>query len=227
MKQFKIHLFDLDDTITNSCQSYLKAYSQVFRDSLNGQLIPTLNQIYRFCRQFGSGNPFQVFEALLCFYDLNSKNSLKKMEQDFWRYFWDNLKSFNRVEDYLKILSKNSITIGLISNGCYEQQLKKLEKVDVKKYFNKNNIYVSSLFKAQEKKPAPTMISKILKQNKFKPEEACFYGNADLDIIAGKLAGVTTILMELGKFFPEQKDNFFKADYSFKSWQQLIDKIGK
>ena len=125
LKNFPLQLFDLDDTLINTCQSYLSAYSEVFKQNLSTkQKTPNFNQIFRFCRHFGSSNPKNIFSFMGKFYSLKYTTNLAEMEIFFWQLFWKNLKPFDYVLDYLeKIKGKQC---GIISNGDKETQLKKL-----------------------------------------------------------------------------------------------------
>ncbi len=217
IKEFPLQLFDLDDTLINTCQSYLKAYSEVFKQNLSKtQKIPNFNQIYRFCRHFGSSNPKKIFEFMGKFYALKFSAPLGQMSISFWRLFWENLELFPYVLDYLEKIKTNQC--GIISNGDKETQLKKLEKTKLKKFFPSQNIHISSSFAREEKKPFPAMILKMLQKTGFAAEKTIFYGNADLDILAGKLAGVYTVGIKMEKFFPEQTKNFLKADNTITTW---------
>ena len=220
LKEFPLQLFDLDDTLINTCQSYLSAYYTVFQQNIStAQQIPNYNQIFRFCRHFGSSNPKKIFEFMGKFYVLKFSAPLEQMSISFWQFFWQNLKPFDYVLDYLeKIKTKQC---GIISNGHQETQLKKLEKTGLKKYFCAEKIYISSAFPQAEKKPSPKMILKMLENTGFLAEETVFYGNADSDLLAGKLAGVFAVLIRMEKFFTDQSKNFIKANFDLTSWKNM------
>ena len=217
IKEFPLQLFDLDDTLVNTCQSYLTAYSEVFKQNLStSQNIPNFNQIYRFCRHFGSSSPKKIFEFMGKFYALKFSAPLGQMSISFWQLFWENLELFPYVLDYLEKIKTNQC--GIISNGDKETQLKKLEKTGLKDFFPLQNIHISSTFAKEEKKPSPAMISKMLQKKGFAVERTVFYGNADLDILAGKLAGVYTVVVKMEKNFSDQAKNFLKADNTITTW---------
>ena len=218
LKEFPLQLFDLDDTLINTCQSYLSAYSTVFQQNLsNAQQIPNYNQIFRFCRHFGSSNPEKIFSFMGKFYTLKFSAALEEMSESFWQFFWKNLKPFPYVLEYLEKIKTRQC--GIISNGDKEKQIKKLVITGLKKYFCEENIYISSAFLQEEKKPSPKMILKMLDNTGFSASDTIFYGNADLDILAAKLAGVFTILIKIKKFFPDQATNFLKADFKIHNWK--------
>ena len=153
------------------------------------------------------------------FYDLKFSAPLGLMSVSFWQFFWKNLKPFDYVLEYLEKIKTNQC--GIISNGNKEIQHKKLEKTGLKHFFPLQNIYVSSDFSEEEKKPSPTMILKMLQKTGVVAEKTVFYGNADLDIFAGRLAGVYTVEVKIGKNFSDQAKNFLKADFGLTSWENM------
>ena len=65
------------------------------------------------------------------------------------------------------------------------------------------------------------MILKMLENTGFLAEETVFYGNADSDLLAGKLAGVFAVLIRMEKFFTDQSKNFIKANFDLTSWKNM------
>ena len=148
------------------------------------------------------------------------------MAENFWLLFWKNLHPFKDAIKFITLLKKNkNLKLGIVSNGTYTRQLEKISKTGLRPYFSKDNIFISSAFPKAAKKPAPQMILKMLKQTESKASQTIFYGNADIDLLAGRLAKVTTAALNLGVFYQGQKPNFFKSDYSFTSWQEVIKSL--
>jgi len=87
--------------------------------------------------------------------------------RDNWRRFSDVLPCLNSMQD---------ITLGIISNGDYEQQVEKLVQINVRACF----AYVVTSSNARASKPDPQIFIEACRQTGRKPEE-CFYVGDRLD----------------------------------------------
>jgi len=94
--------------------------------------------------------------------------------------FNDNLKLFDGIEELLKLLKKNNIKIGILSNNIFYQQYKKLKILNIIEYFD----VIQTSDECGEEKPNINMYLNI--QNKFNiPFENIAYigDNYDHDIL--------------------------------------------
>ena len=224
IRSYKLHIFDLDDTLINTSQNYKMAQEKAIRLVLKKWMREeNSSQIHWLCRQFGSGQPELFFSAFVKLYVLKSIPDSKsthnlaeeitiKLVEIYNRIYWKNLIAFDGAISWLKTLSELGRVLYLASNGKYRQQIKKLNATNLMPFFQKNQVLVSSQFETHKKKPSPFMLERILLLANMNKRDALFYGNIESDILAGKLAGISTAFHKIGP------DPQLKADFRFKSW---------
>ena len=226
MKKFTLHLFDLDDTLINTSSSYLAAYKAVLElVSKEHTAVATISLeiLATFCRLVGSSKPELVFTNIYKFYNWQFTWQPKQLANIFWREFWARLQIFPYAKEYLRLLTIAQKKIAIVSNGDVAKQQKKLTTVALQKQFSTKNCFVSANFAKEFAKPSPLMIEEAIKQNQVCKEQTIFYGNLDSDILAGKLAKVTTASLLIKP--PILKNLVLNADYHFTSWQQVIKQL--
>ncbi len=74
----------------------------------------------------------------------------------------------------------------------------------------------------KELKPKPEGILKIMKMFDLAPENTIMVGDADVDIMAGKNAGVNTALVTWGAVDSEEEINFLSASKVLRSPDELL-----
>ena len=223
MKNFNLYLFDLDDTLINTSESYLTSYQEVLKETqVKNKIkkIPLLEEINSFCRIFNSGNPQLVIENMIKFYDYPLTLNIAKLTINFWEKFWQKLKVFSGVKEYLQLLQNENKKFAIISNGKKSEQEKKMKNTQLENFFSKEFYFISENFHPLKKKPSPYMLD--LAKKKFDEKKAIFYGNQDSDILAGKLANATTAILDISPI--NKLRTKLKPDYVFKNWQEIIKK---
>ncbi len=196
----RLHIFDLDDTLINTRESYHTAQHYALADAFpeldDGQIKLNISLLRWLCQQFGSGSPTQYFDAFVncCNFKVINKNaSAKLLFESYHNFFYKKLKPLNGVSNYLDYLIAAGMRLALASNGFIGSQVKKLCVTGLESYFPSKSRYISESFPAEYKKPSPYMISLACRDAGIDTSQSAFYGNAVNDIIAGNLAGVTTI----------------------------------
>lgn len=99
------------------------------------------------------------------------------------------------VKKFEKLLKENNINVDGVYY-CFHH-----ERGVVKKYIRICNC----------KKPKPGMLLKAMRDHKIDPKESYMVGDRALDIKAGSLAGVKTILID-----PENSEKFYLLEYKAK-----------
>ena len=81
------------------------------------------------------------------------------------------------------------------------------------------------------RKPEPGMILKALKKFKIDPKESFIIGDGLIDVVAGKRAGLTTILVKTGPGHSMDREyRHVKPDYIFRNLRgaaKIIDRLGR
>ena len=64
------------------------------------------------------------------------------------------------------------------------------------------------------------MLNQVLEKCDRRPEEAVFFGNASIDVLAGNMAGVTTVAV--AEFSNSRELRLLTADYHLSEWPAEI-----
>lgn len=222
MKNFTLHLFDLDDTLINTANSYLLAYHKLLQNIFVNTSIspPSFQKIDIFCRFFGSGKPEVVLPNLFSYYHYKYKKDLKDLVAMFWEEFWSNLQVFPNAVEYLFLLQQYQKKLAIVSNGDFQKQKQKIQNADLQHFFTTDSLFISSDFEKFEAKPASFMLELAMKRNSVSPECTIFYGNSDSDILAGKLAKVSMAVLKIAP--PINRNLVLQADYYCNDWKQVL-----
>ncbi|MDH5560307.1 MAG: HAD family hydrolase [Deltaproteobacteria bacterium] len=220
------HIFDLDDTLINTRFAYFlsqrKALEEIYPDSDQDDLIIKINRLKKLTAHFSSAFPKEYFKAFLI-QESFAKNEIEKKTERLLRIyekvFWENLTVFEGVFKYLDLLAKQKKQLFIISNGNFENQMKKMRLTKLNSYFPKKNVYVSSRFKPDQKKPSPFIILKLMEIQTVNPSQAIYYGNSVSDIISGNLAGIKTLFMGDKKLLKNSVEKLEQPDYKLSSWK--------
>lgn len=223
--EFDLHIFDLDDTLINTRQAYYsaqeEAVQQVFPELTGRSLLTGLKDLRWLCRIIGSGNTEAYFSAFLA-----SQSELKHVDEAsvsllssaYRCAFEANLKPLAGAKTYLHDLSNRDKKLALVSNGKTDSQLGKLRMTGFDIFFPAGLCYISEAFPPAQKKPSPHMVEFACKSVGIDPVQSIYYGNSTEDILAGNLAGVTTVL--IGED-PDKNSNLpeiARPDFRLESW---------
>lgn len=103
-------------------------------------------------------------------------------------------KAFPKAKKVLKTLKSKGILLSAISNRTKSSLDRSLKNAQIYKYFDVI-LYVEDV---KNPKPHPDHIHSALKILKVKPNQAYIVGDTDIDILAGKNAGVKTVAVTYG-----------------------------
>jgi HAD superfamily hydrolase (TIGR01509 family) len=109
--------------------------------------------------------------------------------------------------------------LALITNGLIELQTQKLSRVGLADYFQEH-VYCSDQYAWTHQKPSPHMLNQVLEKCDMSPEETVFFGNASIDVLAGNMAGVTTVAV--AEFNNPRELRLLTADYHLSEWPAEI-----
>ncbi len=220
-------LFDLDDTLINTREAYTIAQEKAVRSVFNeltevefSTMLPTLQWL---CKFFGSGNVEQYMQGFLTTYpSLSASQKTKETLLELYhQYFQETLHCFKGVRPFLKHLVENNYKLGIISNGIQTSQYKKLEITNLNFFFPSESCFISGNFKPEQKKPSPHMIQLACQVTGTSPKKAVFFGNTVGDILAGNLAGVSTIFFEKTSSLPQNLPRINIPDIVLGDWQEI------
>ncbi len=222
----KLQIFDLDDTLICTRKSYKDAQKSALNDLLAYEkkeevLEELFTRLSWLCTTIGSSQKEQYFTAFLKSESIYSDKNLETLISGYNTYFWQNLKALESITIFLDHLIDQKSTLSIVSNGKVLSQKRKLDVTGLSKYFPVKNCYISEQFKSSQKKPSPHMIERVCKDFKFSPDDAVYYGNTVEDMIAGNLAGVTTIYFGRKIDGEMIKAGIANPDFQIENWREV------
>ena len=223
--RFKLHIFDLDDTLLDTSFAYTTAQKtaiqEAFPDLSEAETSVQLSRLRWLSKKFGTGNVLDYMRAYLMSLiepTVDIENTLALMESVYNNSYWSLLGSMDGAIKYLQAITEHGRRISLVSNGNEDTQRKKIKYSELDRYFPDNACYISGQFSMEKKKPSPFMIEKACQDIGISRDQSVFYGNSIDDVLSGNLAGVTTALIGRSDSSIQDVPNIAVPDYVFKNW---------
>lgn len=222
MRRFKLHLFDLDDTLINTRNTYYNAQEialkQIFPLIRSDDFSWSLDELRWLCRACGSDNAELYMEAFLRSHSSYTPEIQSVLHMEYQEHYWTNLEILEGAYNYLEHLSNAEIPIALVSNGQKKIQRKKLKITGLDRFFSEDNSFISSNYPTANKKPSPYMIQLACEKYGIAPEETIYYGNNSEDIMAGNLANTTTAYFGDVAYLKEMLPGIANPDLIVSAW---------
>jgi FMN phosphatase YigB (HAD superfamily) len=225
----RLQIFDLDDTLINTRQAYHRAQEDIVRQSfsdLDGvRLASYLRRLAWFCRCFGSGNVRQYLIAFLadCGRSMPAADGiLDAMLTTYRQSYWAYLTVFEGAIAFLQRANAAGHVMALVSNGDTGSQEDKLNRTGLGAIFPPGTQFISGSFPEACRKPSPYLVEQACLAAGVDPSQAVFYGNTTTDILAGNLAGVTTVQFGPAQDLISDLPSLALPDYLLNDWQATI-----
>ncbi len=226
---FDLHIFDIDDTLVNTKEAYWfaqeAALREVYPEVGENKIQALLPRLKWLCATFGSGNVEEYFSAFLAstsdIFPLGSKR-LNAILTTYHDTFGSQFTSFKHVEVYLRYLLDIQKKLAIVSNGSVDSQLSKLNTTGLLSFFIQDAIFISDQFPRHLQKPSPHMVKTACEQLGVLPDKAVFYGNSDVDVLAGNLAGTTTAHFAKTTKISSELSTYSSPDFTFTSWSEFL-----
>lgn len=177
--------------------------------------------------------PFATLElpSILNKYNGKSKEDIKEILGEAFHKFNSirkrNLKLYDGVEDTLKQLFENGITIIGYTESAQENGFYRLKKLGITQYFK--NIYTSEskyisdipldkkIITVKTKKPDKDILITICKQEKCSISETVYIGDSlTKDVYMAKMANITSIWAN----YPKDNNNYYNLLVDITSWTE-------
>ena len=216
-------LFDLDDTLYDEKQfiksgfikvaEFVENKFKIDKDFFYKILIDIFNEGKR-------GNIFNIaLERINIIYDENIICSMVKI----YREHNPKIRLDKDVKSLLRKF-KGSYSLGIITDGYFEVQKKKVQALKLEELFD-SIIYMDKYGKEYWK---PNVLGYKLALEEFRmlPEEAIYVGdNPYKDFIGAKKIGIPTVrILQPGReYYKVRLDKEYEADYEIRELQKIID----
>jgi len=220
-----LYIFDLDDTLINTREAYFSAQETAIRKVLpelvNPSLADRLADLKWFCRLFGSGQPDNYFAAFIASLPSPSAEHEKVVTSlvDVYHIaFQSNLRCLDGAQPFLQSLINQKKKLALVSNGKTISQLNKLQITGLEPFFAESTRFISETVPPTLKKPSPHLLKLACLNADIEPACAIFFGNSPEDILAGNLAGVTTVLIGKDPVFNQKIPDIGQPNFRIDHW---------
>ncbi|MCK4968364.1 MAG: HAD-IA family hydrolase [Candidatus Aenigmarchaeota archaeon] len=231
LKNIKLVLFDLDDTLCNTRETFRIAETKSFNYLKNKYPLlsfPLFNKFYLIARQkthselkgsASSHNRLLYFQKLFELLGLPIKPSiLNEITNIYWNYIYNHIKLYPQAKSTLKLLKQNNLKVGLVTDSLLDIQIEKLRRLSITDYID----FIVSSEEAGKEKPHSAMFLLALKKGNCKTNETIMIGdNLERDIRGANKMKITTILKNTFRL-----KNTRPADYIINDLNELTKILG-
>jgi putative hydrolase of the HAD superfamily len=200
----KVAFFDLDDTLCNFSEAILLSINKSFEKyhryfpNMTIEELMAINKV-AYEEVYSKNNLPSSSKPLLTWLRIYELLEIRPSVKHFLQItafqkkeMLKKLRLYKGVNELLRNLFKNKIKMGIITDGPYEDQARKIMYLGISHYFD----YVISPDIALASKPSTAIYKFALKKFMIKPEEGVMVGNSSIvDLKGAKEIGMRTILI--------------------------------
>lgn len=174
------YIFDLDDTLIHNSDLVHHAVLQLLREALTGRKRKGLAL---------AGSRYQKLQDLYAHY--HYLKTREYMEKDL----------IDLAPGVREFLGQKQVFHAGLTNAPYRSTMFKLEELGLEGMLDSVRTP-----RSMERKPSPEGIERIIEDSGLEREETVYIGDSLKDLIAGRRAGVRTVLIsdEFKKFFADE-----------------------
>ncbi len=183
----KLIIFDLDGTLVDSRIDITNAINYALKDYGLGPY--TVEEITSLV---GRGITRLIEDLIRPYPEIPVNNVIERFLHHYERHLLDNTGPYPSVKEVLEELREYKKAV--ISNKRQYLSKKTLEGLGLLKYFD----IVLGSDSTPQKKPSPVPVLMVLEKLNIPASQAVIVGDSDLDIKAGRAAGVITVAVSYG-----------------------------
>jgi phosphoglycolate phosphatase/pyrophosphatase PpaX len=207
--RWKAVIFDRDGTLFDSLPVILRAFNYGIEPFVT--TAPTDEQWFA---AFGRDEP----EVMAVFIDAKHKQEAYERFFRYYREHFHEIVLFPGMREIVERLHQNGAKLALFTGAGKETAEYCLEKEKILHYFDE--LVTGDV--VTKPKPDPEGIFKAMRTLQSQPSETLVVGDSGSDVLAGQVAGATTVLVRWGGFVPPH-DLPCNPDYVFKAVQEFYE----
>jgi len=220
--QWKAIVFDLDDTLYPEKEFVLSGFHAVSL-WVEKEFKMKRNIVKEeFIKYFNEGRRSNIFNLWLESKYLFSEERLQKMIY-VYRHHNPSISPFPEVKNVLSSLKKRFL-LGIVSDGYFEVQRKKLNSLGIRDYFDA--VVFSDQLGRDAWKPSTKPFREIIKRLRLFPKECIYVADNPLkDFIGAKKIGMLTvrIIRNNGIYSSTRSPSFeYAPDYTINNLTELL-----
>lgn len=221
-------IFDVDDTLYNQLMPFYIAYDKVFSSIKN----MSVKDLYISSRKYSdevfhlteSGEmpikEMHVYRIMKAFEELGNSITEKDAQnfQDEYIYQQSQITLIPEMEQVLNFAKERNINIGIITNGPSSHQRMKLKQLNIEKWVDEKNIFISS--EVGFSKPDVNIFRLAEKFISLDREKTYYVGDSyKNDVVGAKKAGWKSIWMNHRAH--RVKELVYKPDFIILDYQEI------
>jgi putative hydrolase of the HAD superfamily len=190
--EIKAVIFDMDNTLFDFVEAKLRACKAVV------ELVGETEEMELIDYFLASGKGIETLENIADYLkdrNLYTDETYDKSVEVYERVKLDSIEAYDGVRETLEELKTRGLTLALVTDADEDNAMKRLNKTDLKKYFD---IFISTDMTGK-KKPAPDGLLLAIEKLGLKTEEIILVGDSlRRDIDPAKKLGMVTVYAAYG-----------------------------
>lgn len=205
MLKYKHIIFDFDGTLSDSYPSFVKAMEKTMQ---RYGIEKTNEEIYYLLKKYSTAYVF----------DNCGFGDCKADAKKFFKEFSDELLSKEATpiagtEEVLKFITENGAKSYIYSHSG-DVVLNNVKRWRLEGYFSGYQLGDTEF----PRKPAPDALINLMRKNGLEADECVIVGDRDIDILAGKGAGMAGILMDTEGYYRQ-----LSVEYRISELKQIME----
>lgn len=225
-------IFDVDDTLYNQLMPFYIAYDKVFSSIKN----ISVKDLYISSRKYSdevfhlteSGEmpikEMHIYRIMKAFEELENSITEKDAQnfQDEYIYQQTQITLIPEMEQVLNFAKEKNINIGIITNGLSSHQRMKLKQLNIEKWIDEKNIFISS--EVGFSKPDINIFRLAEKFMSLDRENTYYIGDSyKNDVVGAKKAGWKSIWMNHRNYIINDLD--YKSEFTIFEYRSIVSLI--
>ena len=190
MLKYEHFIFDFDGTLSDSYPAFVKA-AKIVADKYNVKV--TVEDLYYLLKKYST---VYLFDTLPFGENKTAAhNEFKVLSKELLS---TEASAINGTQELLEFICQNGGKCYVYSHSG-DIVLKNIKRWGIEKYFTD---YMLGDVK-YPRKPAPDALLALIKKCDLEPQKCVMIGDRDIDVLAGKNAGMDGILIDDEKYYPD------------------------
>lgn len=205
MLKYKHIIFDFDGTLSDSYPAFVKAMRSVMQDY---GIERTEEEIYYLLKKYSTAYIFNN-----CGFNEHKEEAKVKFRALSDRLLRSEARPIEGTEEILRFIAENGGRSYVYSHSG-DIVIENVKRWGFEKYFVDYQLGDTEF----PRKPAPDALLNLMKKNCLAAETCVMVGDRDIDVLAGKNAGIAGILMDTENYYSE-----LSVEYRIDRLTDIID----
>ena len=190
MLKYKHIIFDFDGTLSDSYPAFVKAMRAVMQDY---GIEKTDEEVYYLLKKYSTAYVFNN-----CGFGNNKTEAKARFKALSDTLLRNEARPIDGTEEILRYIVENGGRAYVYSHSG-DIVTENVKRWGFEKYFVDYQLGDTEF----PRKPAPDALINLMKKNDLKAEDCIMVGDRDIDVLAGKNAGMAGILMDTENYYSE------------------------